>query len=186
MSEHAERFIAHLQELRQRDTGALATLRHSLAFAPGSHPRAFAHVERFVGADWHEHDARRVARYAVAALYARHPLHANQSLAAAFGELMRRRSKPREPNLSIENRFIALLGADAENIYDYLRQAVSLLASDDIGLDYARLLDDLSIWMNPYRSDECDRLRQRWARDFYRALDKAPAPESATKSASIA
>ncbi|MGI0813526.1 hypothetical protein ACRCPG_33695 [Pseudomonas aeruginosa] len=35
MSEHAEQFIAHLHALKERDRGALAALRHSLAFAPG-------------------------------------------------------------------------------------------------------------------------------------------------------
>ncbi len=162
MSEHAEQFIAHLNALKERDRGALAALRHSLAFEPGCYPRAFPYVERFAGAAVHERDARRLALYAVAGLFARHPQQGTQSFAAALGELMARRQSP-----SIEGRFIALLGADAENIVDYLRQAVSLLAADGIGCDYARLLDDLSQWLNPHADPS--RLRQRWARDFYRA-----------------
>ncbi|MEO4045673.1 type I-E CRISPR-associated protein Cse2/CasB [Pseudomonas sp. CAU 1711] len=162
MSEHAEQFIAHLHALKERDRGALAALRHSLAFEPGCYPRAFPYVERFAGAAVHERDARRLALYAVAGLFARHPQSHSQSLAAALGELMARRQSP-----SIEGRFIALLGADAENIVDYLRQAVSLLAAEDIGCDYARLLDDLSHWLNP--NADPSRLRQHWARDFYRA-----------------
>ncbi|TBV04968.1 type I-E CRISPR-associated protein Cse2/CasB [Stutzerimonas kirkiae] len=168
MSTHSEQFVAHLQGFDRR---ALAVLRHSLAFAPGSDTRAFPYVERFAGAAVHEHDARRLALYAVAALFARHPQQAGRSFATAFGELLSRRSTPREPNKSIEGRFIALLGADAENIVDYLRQAVSLLSAEDLGFDYARLLDDLSRWLNP-RFDPSD-LRQRWARDFYRAAQAA-------------
>lgn len=164
MSEHAERFIEHLCTLRQRDTGAMAALRHSLTFEPGTYPRAFPYVERFVGADRHAHDARRLALYAVAGLFARHPEQQNRSFAAAFGELLRQRESQ-----SIEQRFIALLEADADNIVDYLRQAISLLAADGIGLDYARLLKDLSVWMNPYA--DRDLLRQRWAREFYRAAE---------------
>lgn len=180
MSEHAERFIEHLIALRDKDRGALAALRHSLAFAPGAYPKAFPHVERFVGVDRHELDPRRLALYAVAGLFARHPLQRPQSFATAFGELMCRRSEPQKPNKSIEGRFVALLGADAENVLDYLRQIASLLASSEIGLDYAKLLDDLTVWMNP--NTDHDRLRQRWARDFYRAaqaeiqLDIANAP----------
>lgn len=166
MSEHAEQFIAHLCALRERDRGALAALRHSLAFEPGCYPKAFPHVERFAGAAVHERDARRLALYAVAGLFARHPQQGSQSFAAALGELMARRQSP-----SIEGRFIALLGADAENIVDYLRQAISLLAADAIACDYARLLDDLSRWLNP--AIDPSLLRQRWARDFYRAAQAA-------------
>lgn len=163
MSEHAEQFIAHLIALKERDRGAMAVLRHSLAFEPGCYPKAFPYVERFVGSAVHERDARRLALYAVAGLFALHPHQQGQSFATALGELLRRRESP-----SIEGRFIALLGADAENIVEYLRQAVSLLAAEDIGCDYARLLADLSQWMNP--NADPSRLRQRWARDFYRAV----------------
>lgn len=170
MSEHAEKFIGHLEVLKERDRGALATLRHSLAFEPGSYPKAFPHVERFAGSAAHERDSRRLALYAVAGLFARHPRHeSSRSFAAAFGEVLRRKSKPNDPNKSIEGRFVALLGADAENVVEYLRQAISLLASEDIGLNYARLLDDLTIWMNPVSdSARRDQKRQNWARDFYR------------------
>ncbi len=169
MTTHAEIFITHLQGL---DRGALATLRHSLAFVPGSYPRAFPYVERFAGSVVHERDARRLALYAVAGLFARHPQQQSQSFASALGELLRRRE-----SASIEGRFVALLGADAENIVEYLRQAISLLAADDIGCDYVLLLDDLSLWLNP--NTDPSRLRQRWARDFYRAAQAATEPTHA-------
>ena len=168
-------FIDYLQKL---DRGALAALRHSLAFAPGTYPRAFPYVECFVNQKAHEHDAHRLALYAVAALFARHPAQTQTSFAAAFGELASRRASKSK---SIEQRFIALLEADAENIVDYLRQAISLLAADNIGCNYARLLEDLSIWMNRSANPERrNRLRQRWARDFYSAIQ--PAPESQPSS----
>lgn len=176
MSDHADDFIYYLQSLKSRDRGALATLRHSLAFEPGAYPKAFPYVERFVGNAAHERDARRLALYTVAGLYARHPEQASQSFATALGELMHRRK-----SASVEQRFITLLGADPENIANYLRQAVSLLASENISCDYARLLDDLSRWMNPAADQtERDRLRQRWARDFYRAAQAEP--DSVTSS----
>jgi CRISPR system Cascade subunit CasB len=179
-SEYAQKFIAHLEALKEKDRGALATLRHGLAFEPGAYPKAYPYVERFVGADVHERDGRRLALYAVAGLYARHSEISGQSFAAAFGELFRRRNSD-----SLEKRFITVLAADAENIHDYLRQAISLLATEGIGCDYARLLDDLSLWMNPRANTErLDRLRQHWARDFYRAIADAskdsPEPETQT------
>jgi CRISPR system Cascade subunit CasB len=187
VSELAEKFMKHLRALKERDRGALATLRHSLAFEPGAYQHAFPYVEPFAGSATHERDARRLALYAVAGLFARHSNQAEQSFATAFGELKRRRDSG-----SIEHRFIALLGADAENIVDYLRQAVSLLAAEGIACDYAGLLDDLTNWMNPNADPtRRDHLRQRWARDFYRAAepphassDTAPSnPEPTTASA---
>ncbi|RMX15406.1 type I-E CRISPR-associated protein Cse2/CasB [Vandammella animalimorsus] len=170
MNEHARTFIAYLQTLQEKqDLGALAELRRSLAFEPGSYPRAFPYVERFVAKDMHESDARRLALYVVAGLFAVHPQAAGHSFAAAFGRLaqLRKASTEHEYSRSIERRFIALLEADADTLHTHLRHAISLLKASEIGLDYARLLDDAALWMN-HRID-VSRLRQRWARDFYRA-----------------
>ncbi|AMH04662.1 type I-E CRISPR-associated protein Cse2/CasB [Achromobacter xylosoxidans] len=159
-------FVTHLEGLvRKKDNAALAKLRHSLAFPPGSYPPAFAQVERFVPADAHEQDGYRLALYVAAGLFARHPQVASRSFASAFADLQRRRESD-----SIEQRFIALLGADADNIAHYLRQATTLLAADGIGFDYVQLIEDLGRWMNPYIDPVWrDRIRQHWARDFYRA-----------------
>lgn len=165
MSEHADQFVKHLQTLDEDNRGAMATLRHSLAFAPGAFPGAYPYVERFVSRDRHASDARRLALYAVAGLFALHPEQQARSFAAAFGALWREKERD-----SIEKRFIALLSADAENIVDYLRQATRLLKSESYGYDYAGLLDALAIWMDPRAGQErLDRLRRDWARDFYRA-----------------
>jgi CRISPR system Cascade subunit CasB len=172
MSEFAQSFIAHLQRLQERDRGAMAVLRRSLSFEPGSYPPAYPYVERFVAVERHAQDASRLALYLAAGLYAAHPHHGARSLAASLGELMRKRE-----SASIEQRFIALLGADAENLAVYLRQIISLLAADDRPLDYSLLLRDLSVWLNPrIDAERRDSVRQRWARDFYRAL-AAPAAE---------
>lgn len=177
MSEFAQHFIAHLQNLQERDRGAMAVLRRSLGFEPGSYPPAYPYVERFVEAERHARDASRLALYLTAGLYALHPRQGTSSLASSLGEVMRRRD-----SASIEQRFIALLGADAENLAVYLRQVVSLLAADDRPLDYSLLLRELSVWLNPrVDAERRDAVRQRWARDFYRALtaSAAGAPEHA-------
>lgn len=167
MSEHAQSFIAHLSELAERDRGALAHLRRSLGFAPGSFPRAYPYVERFVPKESHAGDPWRKALYLTAALFALHPEHRKDvNLASALGALARIRE-----STSIEQRFIALLGAEPESLPSLLRQAVSLLAADDYPCDYARLLDDLGVWLRPFDVDRRDSIRQRWARDFYRAYE---------------
>ncbi|MEE4463896.1 type I-E CRISPR-associated protein Cse2/CasB [Azotobacter chroococcum] len=175
MSDYAQSFIEYLETLHERDRGALAVLRRSLGFAPGAYAPAYPYVERFVAAERHAQDASRLALYVVAGLYATHPRQGGKSLATSLGELMRQRD-----SASIEQRFVALLGADAENLAVYLRQIVSLLAAGDLPLDYAALLKDLSLWLNPRIDPERrDVVRQRWARDFYRAL-AAPAGDTAS------
>lgn len=175
----AAAFIEHLQRLNERDRGALATLRHSLAFSPGDYPRAYPLVERFVASGWHEHDARRLARYAVAGLFAAHPVLHERSLAAALGQLMRDKQRP-----SLELRFIALLEADADTVMDHLRQVVSLLAADGLGYDHTALLRDLGIALDDRARPEArDLLKRRWARDFYRALQAEPATDKAAETA---
>jgi len=169
MSEHAQSFIAHLSGLKERDRGALAQLKRSLGFDPGAYPPAYPYVERFVGPERHADDPWRKALYLAAGLFAFHPKQQEGvSFAAAFGKLGRARE-----SASIEQRFIALLGAEPESLPTMLRQAVSLLDADGYGCDFVCLLDDLARWLNPYAIEERDRLRQRWARDFYRAYDSA-------------
>lgn len=179
--ESAIAFVKHLQRL-SGDPGAMATLRHSLAFSPGDYPRAYPLVERFAPRDGHERDARRLARYAVAALFAAHPESRTCSLAAALGQLMRDKQRP-----SLEKRFIALLEADADGVVDHLRQAVSLLAADGMGFDHAALLIDLEVALDdrawPAKRDQ---LKRRWARDFYRTLQTdAEAEETTEQSTNI-
>jgi len=165
MSDFAEQFVKHLQRLREQDRGALAILRRSLSFSPGTYPPSFAYVERFVGADRKASDPFRLALYLVAGLYALHPETSTTSMAADMGELMHRRNSG-----SIEGRFIALLGADPENVAEYLRQAVTLLAADKLGIDYIALFRDLAVWLNPHAEEERNQIRHKWARDFYGTL----------------
>ena len=181
MSKHAESFVTHLLGLAERDRGALAHLRRSLGFSPGAYPPAYPFVERFVGADRHANDPWRKALYLTAGLFAFHPEHqAGEPLAAALGRMGRARE-----SASIEQRFVALLGAETETLPHMLRQAASLLAADGLPCDYARLLDDLGVWLQAYNSERRDRLRQRWARQFYRAYDATPGSGEETETSDI-
>lgn len=167
MSEHTQSFIVYLVGLKDGDRGALAHLKRSLGFDPGAYPRAYPYVERFVGADRHAEDPRRKAMYLAAGLFALHP---QQSQGTSFASALGRIGRTRD-SASTEQRFVALLDAEPESLPTLLRQAVSLLAADGIGFDYASLLDDLARWLDPFKPEARDQLRQRWARDFYRAYD---------------
>jgi len=174
--EAAQRFIDRLVDLDKQDRGAMAALRHSLAFEPGHDPKAFPYVERFVGRDVHVDDARRRAMYASAGLFALHPLLVQErSLAAAFGELVRRRvagGREQDKNRpSTERRFLALLEADSDGLMVHLRQAVHLLVAEKLGFDHTGLLLDLCDLLGDRTPPERrDRIRRDWAHQFYRAL----------------
>ncbi|MGC8877001.1 type I-E CRISPR-associated protein Cse2/CasB [Thermus sp.] len=149
-----ERFLAWLERLKAQKTWtpARAALRRSLAFPPGTYPKAMPYVEPFVeGEGW-----KREAHYLAAALYAlKDGEHRKErTLARAL------REKAQDSG-SVEKRFLALLEADRDQIAFRLRQAVALVEG---GLDFARLLDDLLRWFSPERP-----VQARWAREFYGA-----------------
>ncbi len=167
MTESASTFIRYLTDLKNRDRGAFAHLRRSLGFEPGAYPPSYPYVERFVGTDKRADDPWRKALYLTAGLFAYHSMNSDStSLAAALGKVGRARG-----SASVELRFIALLGCEPENLRQLLRQAVSLLAADGVSCDYTGLLNDLAPWFKPWNFEGRDRLRQRWARDFYRNYD---------------
>lgn len=165
MSPHSQAFIAYLQRLQEKDRGAIAALRHSLAFEPGTDAKVFSIVERFAGTDCPVDDGHRLALYFVAGLFARHPQQGHATFAQAFGALYRERE-----SANVEQRFISLLEADRARVLFCLRQAVSLLAADEQSLDYGQLVDDLSVWLAPSRNeDRWQALRPKWGSDFYQA-----------------
>jgi CRISPR system Cascade subunit CasB len=71
------------------------------------------------------------------------------------------------------------LSAEAESLPTLLRQSVSLLAADGVGCDYRQLFDDLTRLLDSLNLEARDRVRQRWARDFYRAFDAADGADAA-------
>src|SRR5262249_19682342 len=63
-----------------------------------------------------------------------------------------------------ERRFIDLLDTDADELPYKLRQAVTLIARDSIGLDWRLLIQHLGHWDHPDRWVQKD-----WARGFWAA-----------------
>ncbi|MEM4723907.1 MAG: type I-E CRISPR-associated protein Cse2/CasB, partial [Candidatus Hadarchaeum sp.] len=56
-----------------------------------------------------------------------------------------------------------LLNSDAEHLPGHLRQAISLLRTEGIGLDWNILLDDVCRWNAPGRP-----VHKQWATDYYK------------------
>lgn len=154
--ENKDRFVAHVAGL---DAGARAALRRSLAFPPGTWPGAFPYVERWVSKSsrW-----ERVVTYLVAGLQANSRA---ERARGDLGEAARRLLQATESG-SVESRFLALLDADAEQLPHRLRQMITLMSSQGIAPDWARLRRDLTRWTSPNRT-----VQQLWARSFYRLGD---------------
>lgn len=184
MSQSTSAYVEYLKRLAQQDRAAIAELRRSLGFAPGAYPPSFPFVERFVARP-HPNDPYRLALYLGAGLFALNPCHrVDQPIGRALAQQIQARYPQDQGKVtSLEQRFIALLAADADTVATHLRHAVQLLAVDEQGLDFAALIDDLAAWLDERAAERRDRIRQRWAIDFYRALTAQAPPASPEQTA---
>lgn len=157
--ERVKRFAEYLEGLVQHhDREALAILKRSLAFSPGSDPRSFRYVERWtVGTD----EWKREAFYLIAGIFALHPVSGTTPLPEALADIYRRTEKK-----SLEARFLALLDSDRDQLPDRLRRVIALIP-DGVGIDWAQLTDDLLRWFVPGRT-----VQRVWARQFYRGISQ--------------
>lgn len=84
---------------------------------------------------------------------------ANVSLGTALRSLFEKRE-----NDSLERRFMAMLNADVEHLPGHLRQSISLLKADGIGIDWGMLLRDVCAWNATGKP-----IQKKWIRDYYRS-----------------
>ncbi len=164
-------FIQHLYQLgRAEDRRALAHLRRGLGKRPGAAPEMFPYVVPWLPPNLHPQEE--AAYYAIAALFAWHP-----AIAASgnMGDhLAATKEKGREE--AVERRFVALLAAHPDDLPEFLRQAISYLASKEIPVNWDRLFRDMRYWGHP---DYGDRIRKQWAASFWRYnKPEQPAPTS--------
>jgi CRISPR system Cascade subunit CasB len=148
--------------------GALAALRRGLS----SEGAASAGMHRYVAGWLHEKDGPwdEQCFYLVAALFGRYPC--TKTASHNFGGSYRQLQLKRESE-SLERRFVALLASDSDSVGVHLRHAISLLASEDIAVDWAQLLRDLRWWGQPER-----RVQRRWAREFWKhSIAAVPEPD---------
>jgi CRISPR system Cascade subunit CasB len=163
--------LNHLESLHRRgDRAELAILRRSRGKAPGASPEVFRIIGRFLP----ESPRAEEDCFLVAALFAKHPLSwppAGDEARGArnFGASMHKLKLKREGRSEgVERRFSALLVASREELGDHLRHAISLLASDEVAVDWLKLLDDLGWWHLEDRH-----VQRRWARAFWRFAESA-------------
>jgi len=167
-------FIAHLRKLADEDDrAALAALRASFRDPNAMAAAACPYVVPFLPAE--ENLRRDQAYFLVAALFAIHPDAGGDgvSLGHAFRAINdQQEGFSKGDNESLRGRFVALLDADAEDLPEHLRHAVSLARARQQPLDWERLLRDVLDWGHPSRH-----VQRRLARDFWRATQDAPDPQ---------
>jgi len=155
---HEDPIVRHVAEL---DGRGRATLRRSLAFKPGAWPPAFPYIEPWIRGKegWRRHVA-----------YLAAGLQATSRAARPEGNVgdAARRLSAATGSSSTEQRFIALLEADTDELPHRLRQMIALMSAYDIAPDWAVLRHELTSWRHPDRY-----IQQRWARSFYARPDEA-------------
>ena len=164
-------FIEWLENLNQKENKSRAVLRRSLSFDPGTFVQAFPYVEPFVkdeGNTW-----RREAHYLVAGLWAAHWREGRSGIPLPIGRACAVQLSA-NGSASTEQRFIALLDADQEQLPHRLRQMIALLK--DHSIDFEALLKGLLYW-----NDDQKRTQNNWARDFYRTLHGSDSENKDTK-----
>jgi CRISPR system Cascade subunit CasB len=148
-----DQFVAHLEELRdQENRGALATLRRGVGSAPGAVVEMYPQILPWVpNARWAEDPA-----YIMGSLFALHPEPGgNGNMGTAF-------AKVENPSESLEKRVVALLNSHRDDLPNHLRQAVSLLKSKGIPINWRQLLRDILSWDHESRF-----VQRQWAREFW-------------------
>lgn len=152
-------FIIYLEGM-QEDRAVMAALRRGLGQPSGAAPEMFRYVVPFIhettGA-WQEE-----VYYMIASLFGYHPESGGMgNMGDHFGVL--RRQNPDSP--AIERRFTTLMAAHPEDLAFHLRQAVSLLKSKDVAINWHQLIQDALWWNHP---ESRVRVCKRWANQFWK------------------
>ena len=170
-TEHA--LVTYLKGLADgNDRGALAALRRGLGQAPWTVPEMHRHIARYLPEGWGWYHR---CLYMVATLFASHPASGGSgNLGDAFRAIAQATRSE-----SIEARFMALLKAHPDDLFDHLRHAVALARSKEVRIDWDRLLRDLRNW-----NDDGRRVQRDWARAFWGPARQDDAPGPATSNSS--
>ena len=169
--------IRELERLReQNDRATLASLRRGMGQPPGTVVETSRVVEHMLDED--DPPWVRDTLYLIAPLFAFHPASETGERWSNMGSHFRRLfGENEEPPTNIERRFMALLTSEPDDLPDVLRQAISLLKSKDVPVNWLRLFEDVQRWLDsrPEGEERRQEVRLRWSRSFWR-LPKPSGP----------
>jgi CRISPR type I-E-associated protein CasB/Cse2 len=124
------------------------------------------------------------AAFVTAALFAKHPEHAQiGSLGASLWNATKREGvnpDGKHGEAGVESRFAALLDADPEDLPRHLEGLVSLCESARVPIDWHQFYKDLRGLLGQNEGYQT-RIRTRWARDFWRGPPRQPESNQTTQ-----
>jgi len=176
------KFITHLERLvREKDRGALATLRRGLGKPPGTVREMDRYILHDLPADITE--TQENAYYLVGALFAywhqgkdnfvaNAPANLGESLRLLVDRDSAETGNRENAEKRIERRLVALLNCHRDDLPDHLRHIIGLLKSKEIAVNWTQLLWDVQNWQ--WESREVQR---KWARRFWHGYDRGTSPD---------
>ena len=113
-------------------------------------------------------NVRESTTYLIGALFALHD--APNGKGNMGGHFRAMCSEGGDPPPNVERRFMSLLACDADDFDVALRQAVMLLKSKNVPIDWHQLIRDAMRWKGSDAARR-DQVRKWWARSFWRRRD---------------
>ncbi len=153
-------FIKYLENLvKQENRGALASLRrglqHDLGHCVDMYPYIIPWIKDVKG-KWEKQ-----MHYLIAALFAFHP---QSTTNGNLGDVFKKIFQSKGEAASLEQRFIAVLKSNPEDLPFHIRQAISLAKNENIPINWNELFYDLKRW--PFTSKFPP--YEKWAESFWR------------------
>jgi len=157
---------------------ACARLRRAIGKPPGATPDIWDFTLQGAPSEWDSREGipsyQEWAVHTALTLYALHQQGKERSMnvkdisfGTAIGKLVQKDSSRME---AIRRRFNAVATAmDFSELAHHARGLIQLLKSEDVTMDYPQFAKDLFYFQFP---DSADRIRLRWAEDFYRVAKK--------------
>ena len=152
--------VEWLEKVNQQDTRLKAELKRSIAFVPGTYPRAFPYIEPWTSSR-KLGENQRSTYYLIAGLWAIHWREGFHSPGVSLGKACLAYKSEKSAS-SMDIRFTNLLEADEKQLPNRLRQMIGLLK--DINVDFELLLSDVLSW-----TTDDKRVQIRWAREYFSA-----------------
>jgi CRISPR system Cascade subunit CasB len=179
----ARQFIEQLKEIQSHDRGRMAALRRSAGEPMGE--RGTLWFRSLVPRNRWRH---REVYFLIATLF---DFNRIKGASGDFGAALLRVATAMKKKPNEFRRFHILIDAEFEVVFDRddpnepwsegggeltyrLRQTVRLMASHNVGIDWAELLVDLCHWSHPNRQ-----VQKRWARTFFGDTAPSTHPDKA-------
>lgn len=169
----ANDLIYDLEQMRDHpergdNRAKLASLRRGLGQPPGTVVETSRVVEHLLDED--DFKETRTALYVIAPLFALHRAAFEGNRRENMGDHFREMCDENEdPPSNIESRLMSLLASEPDDLPDTLRQAVSLLKSKDVAVNWRQLFDDVQTWLSEgvVGEEARQRVRLNWSRRFW-------------------